>query len=161
MSTREKIAASLAGVLLLGLFALPLHAQDTVPATELEEGVLVVIEIVGGLCQYGGCWQHIEIRRQGEWLHRRGDGLETTGTVDEAIAQALASTIAGTDFAKLRENVFSDTCPSAYDGPQFIYAFAGAAGVEVIDSCETDLENVQSFLEIDGILASIYQALEE
>lgn len=158
-SLREKIVTGLATVFLLGLFALPLRAQDTVPATELEEGVLVVIDIVGGLCQYGGCWQHIEIHRQGDWLHREGDGSETMGTVDEAIAQALASAIAGADFAKLRENTYSDTCPSAYDGPQFIYSFAGAAGIEAIDSCETDLEGVALFLEIDVILELIYQAL--
>ncbi len=83
------------------------------------------------------------------------------GIVHENISGRLVAAIAETDFAAVRENSFTGSCPSDNDGPQYLYRFVTAAGIEGIDSCETDIEGLELFLNIDVILGHIYGRLSE
>lgn len=45
-----------------------------------------------------------------------------------------------TDFESIRATKFTGTCPTAYDGAQFIYAFSTNRGKVLLDSCQNVID---------------------
>ena len=70
--------------------------------------------------------------------------------------QALAVEIEQADFDAIKSQPFTDTCPIAFDGQQFVYTFSVTGGSERIDSCQVvvDPEN-PLFVAVNAALASV------
>lgn len=105
---------------------------------QLPDAKTVLVEIVqrGGLCPDGECRTSVSIFQNGWYSHGESDVVKK-GVVNEARLRALKNAITQADFPSLRQGPFTDTCPTAYDGSEFIYTFATAAGSERFATCET------------------------
>lgn len=107
----------------------------------------------GGLCVYGGCYRSTIIYRDGTFETEDGSGEYQSGVVSEASLAALAHEIEQADFDLIRSKPFTDVCPTAYDGQEYIYTFYTATEAEVISSCEYVIDgNLPVFQAVFNLL---------
>ena len=72
------------------------------------------------------------------------------------LMQALIVEVHQADFEAIKSHPFTDTCPIAFDGQQFIYTFTIGAGSERIDSCEVVVDPANPlFIAVDAAIASV------
>lgn len=148
------------GLALLVALALASAAPTQPGGTDPDPPPLVTVEVLGGLCLYGGCYTRIDIHADATWHLAEGFGepvSEASGTLGGERIERIATLIAAADFARLRAVPFSGTCPTAYDGPQFVYTFAVGEEPEVLDSCASDLQGVELTTELTDALEEIYR----
>lgn len=98
------------------------------------EDQLVFITYIGGLCPDGVCKTERIILKDGS------SSDPNTIRVNRESLTTLTNLINSTDFEKLRENKFSGTCPTAYDGQEVTYTFYTSHGPEIIASCQTQID---------------------
>ena len=116
---------------------------------------MVTIDTIGGHCVQGTCDNTIAIEPDGR-AHQTKPEAKELGTVPSELMQALAVEVEQADFEAIKSQPFTDTCPIAFDGQQFVYTFAIAGGSEKIDSCQVvvDPEN-PLFVAVNAALASV------
>jgi hypothetical protein len=149
------LLAGCTGPLLLALGAWSVGARAVIeaparatPVIELFERAetLFTLEAQGGLCQYGACSVVFRVRDDATFEVRQGMQLLDLGRFEAAEIERVQALIAATDFAALRARPFTDLCPIAYDGPQFLYTFHTPQGEEHLDSCASDLPDDEPLL---------------
>ncbi len=101
---------------------------------------ILTIRTSGGHCRYGLCWSEKQIRADGAYHTADGTGAEKNGTFEEAQIAELTQLIAATDFEELASRPFTGTCPTAYDGQEFIYTFHTMSGENMIASCKVAID---------------------
>ena len=112
-------------------------------------GLLLTIVNSGGLCQYGLCRSERNITMEGSFTVQG----ELTGSLTSEELSSLKQLISQTDFDKVRSVPFTDICPAAYDGLQAKYTFYTSRGTEMVDSCETNIDESSDLFEmIDQII---------
>lgn len=118
------------------------------PEVGIHSQKLLDVRSEGGLCMKGmDCSTTTSIFKDGS--------VESNIGSETKDVSKLASLIASTDFAKLREKKFTGTCPIAYDGQEMIYTFYTSSGIETIRSCETEIDEKNPlFIEIGNLLLS-------
>jgi hypothetical protein len=141
----------------------PAPASPTGPAgspgeptpSEVVDGVSVTVETIGGHCIQGACDSTITIEPDGR-AHQVKPEPKELGTVPLEIMQALVVEVQQADFDAIRSQPFTDTCPIAFDGQQFVYTFSIASHSEQIDSCQVvvDPEN-PLFVAVDAAITSV------
>jgi hypothetical protein len=132
------------------------HAS-TAPKIGAHDTILT-IRTQGGMCVNGACWSEKYINADGSFTATDGTGAQTHGTLDAAKVAELAQQIAATDFAQLKAQPFTGTCPIAYDGQEYIYTFSTLSGPQTIASCAVAIdENSPLFQHIAGLIAVINQ----
>jgi hypothetical protein len=82
----------------------------------------------------GPCGSTVVISADGS-VKQTAPKAKDLGTVSEPTLEALMTEIQQADFDAIKSHPFTDTCPIAYDGQQFIYTFTVGSQVEKIDSC--------------------------
>jgi hypothetical protein len=121
------------------------------PATEPPATVVDVDEVIvevhrgGGLCVDGPCSTTWKVFADGRVEVSDGDPF----VIADADLAALRSELA-VGFGELPP--FTDTCPAAYDGPQFTYT----VGATVVDSCVSDVSGSELVRLIDTALFADY-----
>jgi hypothetical protein len=105
-------------------------------AQSADNAVVMTAIYSGGHCVYGECGGQVTIYADGTYEVVNGAGdlrVETlpASTVDQLVAQIDAA-----DYAAIRSQPFTDTCPIAYDGQEVTYTFYTSAGTETIASCQ-------------------------
>ncbi len=119
---------------------------------------LLTIQTRGGMCVNGSCEAETQINTDGSFTAADGTGAQTTGTLDAATLAALTQQIAATDFAQLKAQPFTGTCPIAYDGQEYIYTFHTVSGPQTIESCAVAIdEHSPLFQHIAGVIEVMNQ----
>jgi hypothetical protein len=121
--------------LMLCLVACAPTVVPPTPAAPALPTALLKITTTGGLCPYGLCQTEFEMETDGHYVAREGGAVVAEGVVEAAPLAAFNAAVQTADFAALKAQPFTDTCPSAYDGSEVIYTFYTAAGPEVISAC--------------------------
>lgn len=159
--------------LLLGLFALLTLAacgaaaqpptqtgdQPASPAPKIgAQDTILTVRAEGGMCPNGGCWSEKQIKADGSFTSSDFTGATKNGTLDAAKVAELTQQIADTDFAQLKAQPFTGTCPLAFDGQELIYTFQTLSGPETIASCKVGIDETSPlFQNIAGLLEVINQ----
>jgi hypothetical protein len=119
---------------------------------------LLTIRTEGGMCMNGACWSEKQINADGSFTAADGTGMQTHGTLDVAKVAELAQQIAATDFAQIKAQPFTGTCPLAYDGQEQMYTFHTMSGPQTIASCAVAIdENSPLFQTIAGLIEVMNQ----
>ena len=119
---------------------------------------LLTVKLSGGMCRTGQCWAVREIAEDGSYVTADGTGAQTSGTLDAALLAELKAQIAQADFAQIKAQPFTGTCPIAYDGQEATYTFHTAAGEETFSNCEVGIDATSPlFLAVEATVASMFQ----
>jgi hypothetical protein len=136
----------------------PTTSPDASPAVVVDEsadGIWVGIQTLGGHCVQGSCDSTVVIEMDGR-VHQVAPEEKELGTVPREILDALAVEVQQADFDAIRSRPFTDTCPIAFDGQQFVYSFWIVTHEERIDSCETVVDPANPlFVAVNAALASV------
>jgi hypothetical protein len=133
----------------------PAAAPDGPNPSEAVDGVLVTVETQGGHCLAGACGGIVAFDADGR-AHQVEPEPKELGTVPQELMDALVVEIEQADFEAIKSQPFTDTCPIAFDGQQFIYTFTIASGSERIDSCEVVVDPANPlFVAVDAAIASV------
>jgi hypothetical protein len=133
----------------------PAASPDDPNPSEGADGVLVSVETLGGHCMAGACGGTIAIAPDGR-AHQVAPEPKELGTVPPELMDALVVEVEQADFTAIKGQPFTDTCPIAFDGQQFIYTFTVASGSEKIDSCEVVVDPANPlFVAVDAAIASV------
>ena len=118
--------------------------------------VSVSIETVGGHCLEGACGGTVTIAADGTVHADRSRSPPTSGRSPSSTLDALIVEIEQADFDAIKSQPFTDTCPIAFDGQQFIYTFPVGSQVEKIDSCEVVVDPANPlFVAVEAALAEV------
>lgn len=117
--------------------------------------VVATVETSGGLCMAGMCGSLMTIYDNAVVSLKFGDSPRAFTTVSTALIEQLQLAMAEADFEAVRAVPFTDTCPIAYDGSKFVYTFYTETKLEVIDSCETQIDAAHPLFTV---LETIYNA---
>jgi hypothetical protein len=133
----------------------PGASPDEPTPSEAVDGVSVTVEAVGGHCVQGACDSTITIEPDGR-AHQVAPEPKELGTVPQEIMEALVVEVQQADFEAIKSQPFTDTCPIAFDGQQFIYTFSIVSSSERIDSCEVVVDPANPlFVAVDAAIASV------
>jgi hypothetical protein len=133
----------------------PSGSPDVPNPSEAVDGVSVTVEAIGGHCIQGACDSTITIEPDGR-AHQTKPEAKELGTVPREIMQALVVEVEQADFEAIKSRPFTDTCPIAFDGQQFIYTFWIVTHSEQIDSCQVVVDPADPlFVAVDAALASV------
>lgn len=123
---------------------------------EQWEGMMLGVLQQGGLCIDGICNREVIIYHDGSYEVEYGNGDHDEGTFLRESVNALRELIAKADFNLIRSVPFTDVCPIAYDGQEFIYTFYTGGGVEVISTCIYEIDEISAlFAAISELLANL------
>jgi len=114
-------------------------ACSAVASTAPAEGTLMAVQSRGGMCMEGMCETTIYLERDG-LVHVAAKPPNELGMVPAETMAQLAAQIEAADFDEIRSHPFTGTCPTAFDGPEFIFEFQTADAVERIESCQTAVD---------------------
>ncbi len=127
------------------------------PTNASAAPTLLSVKLSGGFCQYGQCWAVREIAEDGSYVAADGTGAQTSGTLDPALLAELKAQIAQADFAQIKAQPFTGTCPIAYDGQEATYTFHTAGGEETFSNCEVGIDSASPlFVAVEQALASMF-----
>jgi hypothetical protein len=132
-------------------------AATAAPPSVAADGVLLTVETVGGHCIQGSCDSTITIDSSGKAQQLKPEPKDL-GTVPADVVDALVVEIDQADFDAITSQPFTDTCPIAFDGQQFIYTVTTDGGSQRIDSCAVVVDpEAPLFVAVNAALASVTQ----
>ncbi|MCA9402954.1 MAG: hypothetical protein KC897_04170 [Candidatus Omnitrophica bacterium] len=142
------------------LGAVPGRAQEQAAA---PGKALLQVSNVGGMCEYGQCHTTLTVYQDGTAGVQEGPlekpVRERSFEVDQQDFMELIWLIETTDFESIRATKFTGTCPTAYDGAQYIYTFSTNRGKVILDSCENVIDpDSDLFKIIHNIQRKAYSA---
>jgi hypothetical protein len=115
------------------------ESQQAIATPPTTKNFLASIRREGGNCRPGGCFSEVAILSDG--TYRYGDRTQQTmGKLNRLEIQRFQKRIAVANFDKIKSQPFTGTCPLAYDGPETVYTFRRGDRVEVIRSCQTQID---------------------
>ena len=128
------------------------------PTNTAAAPTLLTVKLSGGHCINGQCEAVREIAADGAYVVADGTGAQTSGTLDPALLAELKAQIAQADFAQIKAQPFTGTCPIAYDGQEITYTFHTAGGEETFSSCEVGIDATSAlFVTVEQALASMLE----
>lgn len=143
----------------------PVQPSSLTPLPSANENAEIVMPIDtvilrvtqdGGLCPYGGCFSEKIVKSNGGWTMIEGEKEPKMGTIKKEDIFRIYKLANETNFIEIRKHLFTETCPSAYDGPHYVYTFLTQRGEEQIDSCITQIdENSPLFVEVRELLKKL------
>lgn len=144
----------------------PTISPSTSPAPDAStspkigaQAPILTIRTRGGMCVNGECSSEKQINADGSFTAADSTGAQTHGTLDPAKVAELTQQIADADFAQIKAQPFTGTCPIAYDGQEYIYTFHTMSGPQTIESCAVGIdENSPLFQTVAGLVAVMNQA---
>ena len=137
--------------------ASPAPNASTEPKIGPQDTILT-IRTRGGMCMNGACWSERQINADGSFTAADSTGAQTTGTLEATKVAELTQLIAATDFAQIKAQTFTGTCPIAYDGQEYIYTFQTVSGPQTLESCAVGIDdNSPLFQNIAGLIEVMNQ----
>lgn len=133
--------------------SVPIPSTNAAPTTTTVAPTLLSMKLSGGFCQYGQCWAVREIAEDGSYVVADGTGAQNSGTLDPTLLTELKAQIEQADFAEIKAQPFTGTCPIAYDGQEVTYTFHTAQGEHTFSNCEVGID------ETSPLFQTIEQAL--
>lgn len=128
------------------------QAVPDVPNTVME---ILRVRAEGGLCIYGQCGSETVFYTTGRYTYKEGQRDEVEGKISMEDITTLGRLINAADFAVIKSRPFTDTCPIAYDGQEFIYTFSEKN--EMISSCKVVVDQEDPlFAHIHNLLAQVH-----
>jgi hypothetical protein len=125
--------------------------QDPVPPSPVS---LLSVETRGGMCPNGPCGSLITIDTDGS-IHQLKPTDLVLGQVPPQLFETLRIEIDRADFPMIESRLFTDTCPTAYDGQETIYTFHLPTGGEEIASCKVAIDpNHPLFLAVAAAITA-------
>jgi len=104
------------------------------PSYDFSPVILASRESVGGLCANGVCDGVLVVLTTGEWTYSNPEGTEH-GKITPAELEAVKKGIKTTEMDNAPD--FTDTCPTAYDGTEYIYSWDNGQGMTItVSSCD-------------------------
>ncbi|RJQ14613.1 hypothetical protein C4553_00890 [Candidatus Parcubacteria bacterium] len=154
--TRLVVFGIIGGFVILLIFSLLSYfgarEQESIVPFEYDDP-LVNLRAEGGLCEYGTCWANQTVQRNGVVLVNVGDGTNDVRRLSNEDLNELSNLIKGTDFRAVKSKRFFGVCPSAYDGFEYIYTFFLGEKIEIISSCEFEIDyNLPLFKKINELI---------
>lgn len=113
----------------------PATAVPTPVASYAPDAVVLRLVSRGGMCATGSCSSETTVRADGRFSTQLNGTTPATGQLDPSLVQDYLLKVSETDFVALKAKPFTGTCPTAYDGNEFVYTFATPQGDEVIADC--------------------------
>jgi hypothetical protein len=120
----------------------------------------------GGLCVNAGCFSQVTISfigksLLGQYEYTDSSGKKATGRIQPAQMSKLTRLIGNTNFAQIKSRPFQGTCPIAFDGPETIYFFRKAQGVEELPECKFEIDRNAPLFEFtdklyEQIIAEVF-----
>jgi hypothetical protein len=122
--------------------------------------VLLKVSYDGGLVPdrksiSGGHTGHSEfvVTRDGKYSIDGDVAPKSKGELQGSDLNELVGQINDADFVALRSRKFTGECPTAYDGVEVTYSFHTRTGVEIIASCEVEIDAKSPlFIKVGEIL---------
>jgi hypothetical protein len=105
----------------------------------IATGPLLTVETRGGECFAAPCGSTISVERDGR-VHSAAKPPNDLGQVPPDQLAALDAAIKTTDFAILKGRPFTDECPTAFDGQEFVFEFGAPGGPQRIATCEVEVD---------------------
>lgn len=122
-------------------------------STKLDYIAKVIV--TGGLCLYGGCYSETRIAQDGTVAKlepSKGDLKEMIAKESWQISSEDLNKLIGlintTDYESIKANKFDETCPTAYDGPEYTYVIETKRQSEVISTCKYAIDNDQPIFSL-------------
>jgi hypothetical protein len=142
-------------VLLVGACSWPFSPSlDDNGAQSGDNAVIMTAAFNGGHCLYGACNGQVTVYSDGTYEVVNGANGLRVETLPESTVADLVAQIDAADYAAIRSQPFTDTCPIAYDGQEVTYTFYTSAGTETIASCQYVIDPaLPLFSLIDTIFA--------
>jgi len=126
------------------------EAETTSEEKPAGSAFLMQIDATGGLCAYGPCNRSTVIYQDGFARIIDGGGTVIEGLFDTATLEILVQSIYAADFDAIRSQPFTEECPTAYDGQEYIFTFYNIDGAqETVSSCEYALNLNASLFRTD------------
>ena len=124
------------------------------PASNTNLQTLAEVKYTGGLCQNGYvCEDSYVIKNNGQLFYA---GRLTGHTINQSDITKLNVEIQSTNFDEIKKHKFTGTCPSAYDGQEVIYTFYTGTEVEVLSSCQYQIDGkIGVFKAVEDIIKGI------
>lgn len=97
---------------------------------------LVEYTVQGGLCQYGSCLVRLTIQNDGLYQLTEGSTTKRASRITRGELETIKRAINEANFMTVKQQHFTGTCPTEYDGREVIYSFQTATGAERISSCQ-------------------------
>jgi hypothetical protein len=152
------IVIILAGAILIAGLCLALARQNISPKETPVPETLLAIETRGGLCPNGPCDAKIEIRKNGSYSYKNDNGKKSSGTLSASDTSRLEELAKNADFEAIKSKKFTGTCPTDYDGQEFIYTFYPSG--QVIPACTYDINYADPMFKlINDLLSAVYSNL--
>lgn len=127
------------------------------PTNTSAAPTLLTVKLSGGHCINGQCEAVREIAEDGSFVATDGTGAQINGRLDPALLAELKAQIAQADFAQIKAQPFTGTCPIAYDGQEATYTFHTAGGAETFSNCEVGIDaSSPLFVTVEQALASMF-----
>lgn len=104
-----------------------------------DDEPLMIVKFTGGMCRMGSCDSTLTVLPDGSYTMQLGQEASADGALDAATVDALRQGIATTDFAAIKADPFTGTCPIAFDGQELIYTFNTADGEQTLASCTVNI----------------------
>lgn len=113
---------------------------------------ILTIQTTGGLCPYGLCGSETTVMSDGGYSRRNGEDDPRTGVLQPGVIGDLRRQIDDADYDDIRSRPFTGTCPSAYDGTEYIYILRPKyKAAQTISSCQYDLTDIRLFRTINDV----------
>jgi hypothetical protein len=103
------------------------------------------------------CIPELIVAANGEYIYRSYNGKLISGTLSHLEMTRLKRRVAKTNFALIKAQPFTGTCPIAYDGVETIYTFPLGKIVEEISSCQYILDGKNPLFQQINRLAIEFQ----
>jgi hypothetical protein len=102
-------------------------------------GMLVTVELRGGLCVDGPCDTVVILDQDGR-VHAAAKPPNDLGVVPPAQVDMLEKLIAAADYGTIKGRPFTGECPTAFDGQEFVIDFTTTSGIQHIASCQVEID---------------------
>jgi hypothetical protein len=147
-------------VLLIGAAVLVLLAgcASDPTITPVPEGALMAVQTRGGFCPAGACETTILVERDG-LVHQAAKPPNNLGLVPAEALAELEQQILAADYEEIRSHPFTGFCPTAFDGQELIFEFAGPEGPERIESCRVEVDYSSPLFSAVAAAVGTYVAL--
>ena len=127
--------------------------ESTTSNSNTNLQTLAEVKYTGGLCQSGLCESLYVIKNNGQLFYQ---GKLTGYTINQSDITRLTTEIQSTDFNEIKNHKSTGTCPSAYDGQEVIYTFYTSARIQVVSSCEYQIDaQIGVFKAVEDIIKGI------
>jgi hypothetical protein len=119
----------------------PEEVRTEVPREEAEDGFVITSDMYGG-CQMLGACPSYRIVDTGDYIYISREREDTDERFEGSLSRAqladLETLLRSADLEEIEDSIFTETCPSAFDGAAYTYEIVYGGEEYDIDTCAED-----------------------